>query len=1405
MTQIGVLMESEKLTERLATLSPAKRALLELKLQQGRGRTAAQMTVPRRAQRGSAPLSFAQQRLWFLDQLEPESFAYNERSAVRLDGPLDIGALRSALSAIVERHEVLRTTYGLTDGGEPVQQIGAAVGIDLPVIDISEVAESQRDDVVQRIAAELRERSFDLRHDMPLRLSLVKLGANSHVLVEVKHHIASDGWSSGIFSRELAAIYSALSQGRPNPLGELPVQYADYSLWQREWLQGEVLEKQLAYWKEQLKDIPVLELAMDWRRGGSLNRAGAKQSATLSKSLVDRLKALSRQEGATLFMTLLTAFYVLLHRYTGQDDIAVGSPIAGRTRSETEGLIGFFVNTLVLRSKLSGNPTFKELLAQVRETALQAYEHQDVPFEKLVEELKPERDQNRTPFVQVMFALQNVPRGNLEMAGLKATPVDVASSGAKFDIFAAFIEREGEMMLRVEYSTELFAAAWIERMLGHFQTLLEGIVASPNQRISELPLLTQAEKHQLLVVWNDTKRDYPSDKCIHQLFEEQVKKSPDAVALAFQGDQLTYRQLNSRANRLAHSLRNQGVGPDVLVAICVERSVEMVIGLLGILKAGGAYVPLDPAYPKDRIAYILKDTQASIVLTEKRLLEDLGLRSTEISGDGVGCSDSQISVHESHLTVICLDRDWKEISGENRENLRNQTTPANLAYLIYTSGSTGLPKGVMIEHRNAVAFLSWAHSVFTKEELAGVIASTSICFDLSIFELFAPLTSGGRVILIENALALSDLDPGLEPTLINSVPSVMIELLRLRDFPASIRTVNLAGEPLKTSLVQAIHERTAARRVYDLYGPSETTTYSTYALRTAGGLQTIGRPIANTQVYILDLDMNPVPIGVVGELHIGGDGLARGYLDRPELTAEKFHASPLISNGSAARLYKTGDRARYLPDGNIEFLGRIDNQVKIRGYRIELGEIEAVLDQHRAVQSSMVVVREDVPEDKRLVGYVVARSKGLFDAAEVRNYLKQKLPEYMIPSAFVRLDELPLTPNGKVDRRALPVPDQSRPEPEESYVAPRTVVEKLVAGIWAEVLKVEKAGIHDNFFDLGGHSLLGIKVISQLRRKLGVDLPVRTLFEAPTIAQLAARFERQTKPVVSSNEKATYSHLIELRSGPNQKPIFCFPYRCGVQGEYTHFLRLAKYMEEYSFYGLQAKAADSHTPPHASVEELASNYVREIEDFHPNGPYYLIGDCAGAPEAYETARQLSMRGEKVGLLVLLDAKGPYMPGRYWRLGPYSIKDLDLLRSRLLSSRFWMWCRNLDAASSFHWQESRKLPNGERWRYLGRKVFGGLKTQIRASQKYTSEPSQESEEVFSASEEELLQHVARARSQYRGNWPNDYRGRLAVIINAQWYGFDRTFGWAEMAAGGVETYAIRGDHISYMLENVPMVA
>lgn len=921
---------------------------------------------------GDPPLSFAQQRLWFIDQLEPQSSAYNVPGAWRLTGPLDIAALQRSINEIVRRHEALRTTFATVEG-EAVQTIIPSLKIELPIIDLTSAIENEREGEAQRIVSEEAKRPFDLIHGPLVRAKLLRLGEEVHVLILNLHHIVSDGWSLGVLYRELSMLYQAFTNGQPSPLGDLVLQYADYAVWQRKWLTGEVLDRQLSYWKQQLEGIPdVHNLPTDRPRPPMQTYRGASESVVLSKKLTDKLRALGRKEGATLFMTLLTAFQILLHRYSGQDEIIVGSPIAGRNRREIEELIGFFVNTLVLRTNLVNTPTFTELLTRVRETALGAYAHQDLPFEKLVEALEPERDLSQAPLFQVMFVLQNAVGSAARIEGLSVTPFSIGGEIAKFDLTLSMHEVPGGMRGVLNYNTDLFNADTIKRMLRHFQILLQGILANPEQRISELPILSEAEKHQLLVEWNDTKRDYPKDKCIHQLFEEQVERTPDAVAVVFEDQKVTYRELNASANQLAHYLQKLGVGPEVLVGICVERSIEMVVGLLGILKAGGAYLPLDPGYPKDRIAYILKDTQASILLTEKRLLEDLGFKCIESSADRAGRSDSRFSVLDSHLTAICLDRDWKEISRESRETLQNQATPANLAYVIYTSGSTGLPKGVMIEQRNAVAFLSWAHSVFTQEELAGVIASTSICFDLSIFELFAPLTSGGRVILMENALALSDLDPALEPTLINTVPSAMIEVLRLTDFPASIRTVNLAGEPLKTSLVQEIYERTSARRVYDLYGPSETTTYSTYGLRAADGLQTIGRPIGNTQVYILDPHLNPVPIGVSGELYIGGPGVARGYFNRPELTAEKFIANP-FSADITSRLYKTGDLARYLPDGNIEFLGRTDNQVKIRGYRIELGEIEAVLSQDPWIQDAIVIARGDVTGDRQVVAYVVPK------------------------------------------------------------------------------------------------------------------------------------------------------------------------------------------------------------------------------------------------------------------------------------------------------------------------------------------------------------------------------------------------------------------------------------------------
>ena len=1081
------------LTTRIAALSREKRALLDLRLKNNGTPASAEKTILRVAARDFVPLSFAQQRLWFLDQYEPNSAVYNVPSARRLQGPLDIGALERSLREIMRRHEALRTTFSSADG-EPVQVIAPSPSFSLPILDLSHFSDSEREAEAQRHVTAEAQLPFDLSQGPLFRASLLRIGENDHVILLTMHHIVSDGWSMGVLSREMSALYQAFTLGKPSPLSDLPIQYADYAVWQREWLKGDELERQLSYWKKQLEGAPgVLDLPTDRPRPAVQSHRGAWQSIALSKHLSEKLKGLSRKEGVTLFMTLLAAFQTLLYRYTGQEDIVVGSPIANRTRTEVENLIGFFVNTLALRSNFTNSPTFKELLAQVRETALGAYANQDLPFEKLVEELQPERNLSYSPLFQVMFVLQNTPSTQLKFEGLTVNPVRSGGETAKFDLLLSLHEEAEGLRASLQYNIDLFDEATITRMLGHFQTLLEGIVADPNQRISELRLLTEPEKHQLLVEWNDTARNYPKGNCIHQLFEAQVEKTPDAVALVFEDQRLTYRELNNRANQLAHYLRRRGVGPEVLVGICLERSIEMVVGLLGILKAGGAYVPLDPDYPKERLGFILKDSHLSVLLTKSGFGEEIISRIE--AGDSGSVSLNPL------IKLVRIDRDRLVIEQQSQENLAAQVQPSNTAYVIYTSGSTGTPKGVVIEHRNTVAFLTWVQSAFTQDELSGVLASTSICFDLSVFEIFAPLSNGGTIIVAQNSLALTTLLTKSMVTLLNTVPSVMDELLNLFAIPESVRVINLAGEPLRTDLVRRIYESTAVCKVHDLYGPTECTTYSTWTLRMPDGLQTIGRPIANTEIYILDEYLAPAPIGVAGEIHIGGDGLARGYLNLPELTAEKF-IYHCFGEGPARRLYKTGDHARYLADGNIEFLGRSDNQVKLRGYRIEMGEIEAVLSQYPGIREAVAMVREDVAGDKRLVGYVVEREEVSRDAIELRTYLKEKLPDYMVPSAIVFIGVIPLTPNGKIDRRALPVPEGIQ---RSEWVAPRTLVEAKIAKIWTEVLRLDRVSIHDNFFELGGHSLLATQVVSRIRACFSSEIPLRTLFEAPTIEGLATR------------------------------------------------------------------------------------------------------------------------------------------------------------------------------------------------------------------------------------------------------------------------------------------------------------
>jgi amino acid adenylation domain-containing protein len=1070
----------------IAGLSPEKQALLMRRLQREGDAARRPQIRPRGRTADSFPLSFAQQRLWFLNQLQPDSPFYNVPDTYRLTGRLDARVLERCFDALVRRHETLRTTFKLV-GGEPRQFIQDPAPFTLQVVDLTHLPAEKREAEALRLAEEEATRLFDLTRDPMLRARLVRLGEDEHFLLMSMHHIASDGWSRSILADELMKLYEAYSEGREPALEPLPIQYADYAMWQREYLSGEVLSEQLGYWKEQLGgELPALGLPTDHPRPPMLTYSGAYYPLEFPQELGAALSALGRKSGATRYMVLLAAFDALLYRYTGQEDVVVGTPIAGRNRREVEGLIGFFVNTLVMRASLSGEPTFRKLLGRVREVTLGAYGHQEVPFEKLVEELHPERDMSRNPLFQVAFALQNAPTHDLALRGLNMTPLEIGSDASRFDLEVHIWEEEDEGLGGyIVYSTDLFVEASMARLHAHYVRLLEGVAADPDARIAELSLLAEAETRQLLYEWNDTRREYPHGQCVHELFEAQAARTPGAVALVCGEQRVTYAELNRRADGLARRLQAAGVGPEVAVGLYAGRTVEMVVGLLAVLKAGGAYVPLDPDYPHERLAFILADTQAGVLLTEKRLLD-------------------RMPPHEAE--VIRLDDERPAC--ESAAQAANRAVDANLAYFIYTSGSTGRPKGVAITHRSVVTLLHWARENFSARELEGVLAATSICFDLSAFELFVPLSVGGKVILAENALALPTLPAAGEVTLINTVPSAMAELVRMSAVPRSVLCVNLAGEPLKNSLAQQVYAQPGVRRVLNLYGPSEDTTYSTAAAHARGATTepTIGRPIANTQVYVLDGRLEPVAVGVRGELYLGGAGLARGYLARPDLTAERFIPDP-FGGMPGGRLYRTGDVARYLSGGELEFLGRADQQVKIRGFRIEPGEIEAVLSTHPAVRQAIVTAGEDATGEGRLIAYVAGAKTGA-STGELKAFLRERLPPYMMPSVFVFLDALPLTPSGKVDRQRLPVPDGARPsDAAAEYVAPRTPGEEALAAIWREVLGVEQVGVYDNFFSLGGHSLLATRAVSLVRERCGAEVPLRLMFESPTVEGIAAHVE----------------------------------------------------------------------------------------------------------------------------------------------------------------------------------------------------------------------------------------------------------------------------------------------------------
>jgi amino acid adenylation domain-containing protein len=1173
------------------------------------------------------PLSFAQQRLWFLDQLEPDSSTYNLPGALRLRGPLDIAALERSLNTIVARHEALRTSFP-THHGQPYQQIVPTLQVTLPVIDLSAVPQATREAVARDHALREAQQPFDLATGPLLRTAVLRLTPEEHVLLVTLHHSIADGWSLGVFIRELTACYAAFVAGQTPTLPALPIQYADYAVWQRTWLQGAVLDEQLGYWRSQLADAPpLLALPTDHPRPPVQTFNGALHIFSIPPQVADGVMAVSAQEDATLFMTLLAAWQALLARYSGQDDIVVGTPIAGRTRAETESVIGMFVNTLVLRSNLRGQPSFRELVARVREVCLGAYAHQDLPFEQVVEALQPTRSLSYAPLFQVLFALQNAPMPHLALADLSLEVLEIDSGTTKFDLMLSVEETEQGLMAGLEYNTDLFEGATIERMAGHFQALLAAVVADPALPLPQVALLTPAERHQLLSEWNPAPTPFPQDTCLHTLIEAQAARMPHAPAVVASDTTLSYAELNAQANQLAHHLRALGVGPEVLVGVCLERSSTLVVALLAILKAGGAYVPLDPNYPTARLEAIVAEARLRLVVTHSSVVA----RLADLSLPG----------------QLCLDTVAAQLAALPQTDPASDVTAAQLAYVLFTSGSTGRPKGVMIPHRAAVNLVHWAHSSFAPSAWTRVLAGTSISFDLSVFELFGTLSAGGIVELVPDVVTLATKVPAPPVTLINTVPSALREIVRVGGVPPSVEVINLAGEPLGLSLVEDAYARTKAQQVYNLYGPTETTTYSTGTLVPRGATTPprVGRAIANTQIYVLDRQQEPVPLGVAGEVYIGGAGVTRGYLYQPALTAEKFVPDP-FSHGCpqgagtrpGARLYRTGDLARFMPDGQLEFIGRVDHQIKLRGFRIELGEIEQQLEQHPQVQAVVVVVHEATPGDQRLVAYVASPGENAPSASALRQFVQQRLPEYMVPSTFVVLEQLPLTPNGKIDRRALPDPGGARPDLTRTFVAPRTNTEELVASIWAEVLGLKQVGVHDNFFELGGHSLLATRLIARVQEACDVDLPLRTLFVAPTVAGMSEMIEDHQLDQEDEFEEPTHSPLVLIQPNGSKPPFFCIHPSGGRVFCYADLAR--RLVPDRPFYGIESPGLEDEQDHLTQIEAIAAYYIDLMRTVQPEGPYFLGGWSMGGIVAFEIARQLQAQGQQVALLALLDIRPP---------------------------------------------------------------------------------------------------------------------------------------------------------------------
>jgi len=1247
------------LLQRIAYLSPEERIQLEERLLSAR-KTGHRERIPRRADSDPAPLSFTQERLWFLAQLEPDSAAYNETQVYRITGPLNIPALERSLDALAARRDSLRVCF--REMGDRVMQVAEPLlSTRLNVVDLTVIP------VDQQMAAAWREIDsaggviFDLTIPPLWRVFLICLGDDDHIFVRITHHIITDGWSSSIFWRELGHFYAAFaSDSQPVPLPELPISYADFSVWQRERLQGERLVGLVTYWRNRLAGVEPLNLPTDHPRPAQPSHKGTLTHFQLDQGLSNSLSTLARASGASLYMLLLAAFQVLLHRYSGQDDIVVGSPIANRTRPELEQVYGFFANTLVLRADCGGNPSFRSLLAQVRKNALDAYQHQDLPFEKLVEELHPVRDMRRHPIVEVMFALQNAPQANVRLAGTTMQRLERTATTSKFDLSLFLYERNGVIEGRFEYATDLFDAPTIQRMIGHFQTLLVGIVTNPDCPIAELPLLTATERQQILVGWNQTATHYPSDKTIHQLFQEQAARTPNAIAIIEGERRWTYGEVEEAANRLAHQLICLGILPGESVGICLERSANAILVILALLKAGAAYAPLDLASPSVRLATIVEEADLRFIVTTKEISRDLALLKTKTLLFDSICTASAGNPSIPPNIPLPTDR---------------------LAYVMYTSGSTGKPKGVAVPHR-AVMRLVEDPDFLSISEQDVFLLMAPMSFDASTLELWGSLLNGAKLVV------LTERTPSLD-AIVDVIQRHHVSVLWLTaalfhliadEYPnvlTQLRYLLAGGDVLDPIRVRSVVERMFPGSTFvNGYGPTENTTFSCcYPVTNhdqIGATVPIGRPIRGSTAYILDSHQQPVPIGIPGELYVGGAGLALGYLNRPDLTAERFLPHP-FSDVPGARLYRTGDLARYREDGVIEFLGRVDRQVKIRGFRVEPGEIEAVLREHPAVREAVVGIVDKESEGKRLIAWWTARGETV-DAAALRGFLRQRLPDYMIPADFVSVDTLPLNFNGKVDVSRLPLPEgERRSEPAH---APQTPLERQLLAVWQQVLRKGNLGVDDNFFDAGGHSLLAVRLMSRVSQATGQELPVASLFYGPTIREQAALIDQK-------GWSPPWTSLVPVQPTGTRPPLFLVPPAASTG---LRFSQLARFLgPDQPIYGFDPGGLDDRSQLHTTVEEMAAHFVEEMRRLQPEGTYLVGGMCFGGHVAYEMVQQL---GDDAPVVLLFDVGEPGN-GPTWTLPP--------------RNALYYWRRFRDYQRSGHHWIALWRNAYSRWRKLWRRV------------------------------------------------------------------------------------------------------